>query len=119
MDGNAFTHSCCFVAVEQMEERKRRDCCFLHCYSQTVSVREPLKTMSDSPNIYVTVVLESACGFFSLNSKSLFSALLLLRGAWGSGEHLDSSSPSVKPPQQGGKGYHMAPEWGVEVHSPV
>ncbi|KAB1267139.1 hypothetical protein Cadr_000017993 [Camelus dromedarius] len=29
MDGDALTHSCCFVAAEEMEERRRRGCCFL------------------------------------------------------------------------------------------
>ncbi|KAB1256461.1 hypothetical protein Cadr_000027387 [Camelus dromedarius] len=29
VDGDALMHSCCFVAAEEMVERKRRGCCFL------------------------------------------------------------------------------------------
>lgn len=72
--------------------------------------------MSDNSNICVIVVLESIYGFFSLNFKSLFFALLLLRVG---GENPDSSCPPVTPVQQEGKGYHIAPEWGVDVQSPV
>ena len=29
VDGDAFMHSCCFAAAEQIAERKKRGCCFL------------------------------------------------------------------------------------------
>ena len=41
VDGDAFTHSCCFVAAKWMAERKWRGCFFLQHDSWVVDGREP------------------------------------------------------------------------------